>query len=45
MTCLEQPSAFYGVGQWSADFRWTCDGEVRGLLADATSRGGTDADP
>lgn len=43
--CLEQPAAFFGVGQWYRDFSQTTDDEVRRLLADARGRGAADAHP
>lgn len=45
LVCIEQPPAFYGVGQWYESFRQTHDDEVRALLRAAAPRGGDDAIP
>jgi putative phosphoribosyl transferase len=38
VVCLEQPSAFYGVGQWYDDFTQTTDAEVGELLTPASGQ-------
>ncbi|MCZ7684770.1 MAG: phosphoribosyltransferase family protein [Sandaracinaceae bacterium] len=43
MICLEQPTSFFGVGQWYRDFSQTTDDEVQRLLLEARERGGADA--
>lgn len=45
LVCLEQPAAFFGVGQWYRDFGQTSDEEVRSLLAKRAGKGGADAHP